>query len=40
MDKRSREEGTDYVLRMAKEHNVKFIRLWFTDILGLSLIHI
>jgi len=23
-----------YVLRMAKEHDVKFIRLWFTDILG------
>ncbi len=24
----------EYVLRMAKEHDVKFIRLWFTDILG------
>ncbi len=24
----------EYVLRMAKEMNVKFIRLWFTDILG------
>ena len=24
----------DYVLKFAKEHNVKFIRLWFTDILG------
>lgn len=24
----------EYVLRMAKEQNVKFIRLWFTDILG------
>ena len=35
MDKRSREEGTDCVLRMAKEHNVKFISLWFTDILGI-----
>jgi len=23
-----------YVLNMAKEHDVKFIRLWFTDILG------
>src|SRR3990172_5977531 len=23
-----------YVLNMAKEQNVKFIRLWFTDILG------
>lgn len=27
-------ESKDYVLRMAKEHDVKFIRLWFTDILG------
>lgn len=32
---RSREEGTEYVLKMAKEHNVKFVRLWFTDILGI-----
>jgi glutamine synthetase len=24
----------EYVLRMAKEHDVRFIRLWFTDILG------
>ena len=24
----------DYVLKFAKEHNVKFVRLWFTDILG------
>ena len=24
----------EYVLKMAKESNVKFIRLWFTDILG------
>ena len=23
-----------YVLRLAKEHDVRFIRLWFTDILG------
>ncbi len=30
-DKKSRE----YVLNKAQEHNVKFIRLWFTDILGL-----
>ncbi len=27
-------EGKEYVLKMAKEHNVKFIWLWFTDILG------
>jgi len=24
----------EYVLKMAKEHDVKFIRMWFTDILG------
>jgi len=28
------EKSKGYVLKMAKEHNVKFIRLWFTDILG------
>ncbi len=27
-------ESREYVLRLAKEHGVKFIRLWFTDILG------
>ncbi|MFC1941999.1 glutamine synthetase family protein [Chloroflexota bacterium] len=27
-------EGRERVLSLAKEHNVKFIRLWFTDILG------
>jgi len=27
-------EGKEYVLKMAKEHDVKFIRMWFTDILG------
>ncbi len=34
MEKRSREEGTDYVVRMVKEHDVGFIWLWFADILG------
>ena len=34
MAQRSREEGKEYVLKMAKENDVKFIRLWFTDILG------
>jgi glutamine synthetase len=34
MSNRSREEAKDYILKMAKEHDVKFIRLWFTDILG------
>jgi glutamine synthetase len=27
-------ESKEYVLQMAKEHDVKFIRAWFTDILG------
>jgi glutamine synthetase len=35
MAKRTREEGKEYVLKTAKEHDVKFIRLWFTDILGM-----
>jgi len=35
MTNRSREEANDYVLKMAKEHDVKFIRLWFTDIQGI-----
>jgi glutamine synthetase len=35
MTNRSREEGKAYVLKLAKEHDVKFIRLWFTDILGM-----
>jgi glutamine synthetase len=30
----SRDEAKEYVLKTAKEHDVKFIRLWFTDILG------
>jgi glutamine synthetase len=35
MTKRSKEEAKEYVLKMAKEHDVKFIRMWFTDILGM-----
>ncbi|MBE0480781.1 MAG: glutamine synthetase, partial [Dehalococcoidia bacterium] len=31
---RSRDESKEYVKKMAKEHDVKFVRLWFTDILG------
>ena len=27
-------EGVDYVLHKARENDVKFIRFWFTDILG------
>jgi len=34
MADKNREEGKEYVLKTAKEHDVKFIRLWFTDILG------
>ena len=30
----STSESKEYVLRMAKEQDVKFIRLWFSDILG------
>ena len=29
------DESKEYVLKTAKEHDVKFIRLWFTDILGM-----
>ena len=32
MDQRN--ESREYVLQTAREHDVKFIRLWFTDILG------
>jgi glutamine synthetase len=32
---RSKEEAKEYTLKMAKEHDVKFIWLWFTDILGI-----
>jgi glutamine synthetase len=35
MTNRSREEAAAYVLKTAKEHDVKFVRLWFTDILGM-----
>jgi len=32
---KDRQESSEYVLKMAKEHDVKFIRLWFSDILGM-----
>ncbi len=35
MTVKERAESREYVLKMAKEHDVKFIRLWFTDILGI-----
>ena len=34
MGPKSREESKAYVLKKAKEHDVKFILLWFADILG------
>lgn len=34
MAKTSKAEGKEHVLKMAKDHDVKFIRMWFTDILG------
>jgi len=34
MTVKSRSEACEYVLKTAKEQNVKFIRMWFTDILG------
>jgi len=34
MAEKNNAEGKEYVLKMAKEHDVKFIRLWFTDING------
>jgi glutamine synthetase len=34
VDAMNTDESKEYVLRMAKEQDVKFIRLWFTDILG------
>ncbi|HLF77609.1 MAG TPA: glutamine synthetase family protein [Dehalococcoidia bacterium] len=30
----AREESSDYVLQQCRQQDVKFIRLWFTDILG------
>ncbi|MDO9333277.1 MAG: glutamine synthetase family protein [Dehalococcoidales bacterium] len=35
MPARKKDESKEYVLKMAKENDVKFIRLWFTDILGM-----
>jgi glutamine synthetase len=35
MENRNNAESKEYILKMAKEHDVKFVRLWFTDILGI-----
>jgi glutamine synthetase len=34
MEKKGKQDGNEYILKMAKEYNVKFIEMWFTDILG------
>jgi len=34
MAKKDRAEAVEYVLKMAREHDIKFVNLWFTDILG------
>lgn len=34
MNKREREEAAEYVLRTVRDNDVRFVRLWFTDILG------
>jgi glutamine synthetase len=34
MEAKESKESKEYVLTIAKEHDVKFIRLWFADILG------
>ena len=35
MSPKSKAEGIEFVLKQAKDQNVKFIKLWFTDILGM-----
>lgn len=34
MTAKNRSDACEYVIKKAKEQNVKFIRMWFTDILG------
>lgn len=33
----SKERAKEYVLKLAKEHEVKSINMWFSDILGVKL---
>jgi len=35
VEKKARKDGKEFVLKTAREHNVKFVELWFTDILGM-----
>jgi len=34
MNIKDKSEAKEYVLKLAKEQDVKFVRMWFTDILG------
>lgn len=34
MTDKIKQESREHAIKMAKEHDVKFVRLWFTDILG------
>jgi len=34
MNIKDKSEAKEYVLKTAKEQDVKFVRMWFTDILG------
>src|SRR4030042_2612561 len=34
MERRNFKESKEQAIKMAREHDVKFVRLWFTDILG------
>ena len=34
MERRNFEESKEHAIEMAREHDVRFVRLWFTDILG------
>ncbi len=34
MEKRNFEGSKEHAIKMARDHDVKFVRLWFTDILG------
>jgi glutamine synthetase len=34
MERRDSEESREHAIKLAQDHDVKFVRLWFTDILG------
>ncbi|MFH0914066.1 MAG: glutamine synthetase family protein [Chloroflexota bacterium] len=35
VEKKTKADGKEFVLKTAKENNVKFVEMWFTDILGM-----